>query len=186
MVCTCVCVHLHVSGAVCNALLGKLLLWDKTDSQSLILLHAAARQARILRRHRRLIQIKRQQNKYLPTCVCMRPQNQLMSRLSGGSMETHGQSVVEWCLNKAMVEWCLNKAMWAVRPAGACVIRDWQHHLLDHPEQDKLNTDCQAQVHVQSVTGSITSLIILSRPKSAHTHLLDHSDYGTLSTHSPP
>jgi len=110
------------------------------------------------------------------TCVCMRLQNQLMSRLSGGSMETHGQSVVEWCLNKAMVEWCLNKAMWAVRPAGACVIRDWQHHLLDHPEQDKLNTDCQAQVHVQSVTGSITSLIILSRPKSAHTHLLDHPD----------
>jgi len=36
---------------------------------------------------------------------------------------------------------------------------------------------------VQSVTASITSLIILIRANSAHTHLLDHSEQGKLSTH---
>jgi len=60
------------------------------------------------------------------------------------------------------------KAVWTT---GACAISDWQHHLLDHSKEGKFSTHCQAQVHVQSVTGSITSLIILSRANSAHTVL---------------
>ena len=54
----------------------------------------------------------------------MHIQNQVMSTLSGGSVETHGHLVVKWCLQlgNGQVESEASNKTKAVCSAGACAI----------------------------------------------------------------